>query len=175
MDNSKLPLDEHQDFEKIMRYHFIFNTEKKHVINLFNQRLDNITKSQQDNREYRGLQLENGMKVVLVSDPNTDISAAALSVQVGHMSDPDNLPGLAHFCEHMLFLGTEKYPHENGYIMFLSQSGGSSNAATYPLMTKYHFYVAPEKLDGALDRFAQFFISPLFTTSSTDREINAVC
>ena len=31
------------------------------------------------------------------------------------MSDPDELPGLAHFCEHMLFLGTKKYPEENEY------------------------------------------------------------
>ncbi|KRK02280.1 insulin-degrading enzyme isoform X2 [Drosophila yakuba] len=137
-------------------------------------RLNNIEKSLQDTRDYRGLQLENGLKVLLISDPNTDVSAAALSVQVGHMSDPTNLPGLAHFCEHMLFLGTEKYPHENGYTTYLSQSGGSSNAATYPLMTKYHFHVAPDKLDGALDRFAQFFIAPLFTPSATEREINAV-
>uniref|UniRef100_A0A1I8Q5M0 Insulin-degrading enzyme n=1 Tax=Stomoxys calcitrans TaxID=35570 RepID=A0A1I8Q5M0_STOCA len=137
-------------------------------------RLNNIEKSEQDNREYRGLQLKNGLKVLLVSDVGTDVSAAALSVQVGHMSDPDTLPGLAHFCEHMLFLGTEKYPNENDYTTYLSQSGGSSNAATYPLMTKYHFYVAPDKLDGALDRFAQFFIGPLFTPSATEREINAV-
>lgn len=133
-----------------------------------------IAKSQQDNREYRGLQLDNGMKVLLVSDPKTDVSAAALSVEVGHMSDPDDLPGLAHFCEHMLFLGTEKYPHENGYAMYISQNSGSCNAATYSHMTKYHFHVASDKLDGALDRFAQFFIAPLFTPSATDREIKAV-
>uniref|UniRef100_A0A1A9ZU27 Insulin-degrading enzyme n=1 Tax=Glossina pallidipes TaxID=7398 RepID=A0A1A9ZU27_GLOPL len=137
-------------------------------------RVNNIEKSEEDTRDYRGLQLENGLKVLLISDPKTDVSAAALAVQIGHMSDPDDLPGLAHFCEHMLFLGTEKYPHENGYTNYLSQSGGSSNASTYPLMTKYHFYVAPDKLEGALDRFAQFFIAPLFTPSATEREINAV-
>lgn len=49
----------------------------------------------------------------------------------GHMSDPHEIPGLAHFCEHMLFLGTEKFPDENGYSSFLSKNGGSSNAATY--------------------------------------------
>lgn len=52
------------------------------------------------------------MKVLLVSDPTTERSAASLSVGVGHMSDPDDVPGLAHFLEHMLFLGTEKYPNE---------------------------------------------------------------
>lgn len=90
------------------------------------------------------------------------------------MSDPVEIPGIAHFCEHMLFLGTEKYPDENGYSSFLSKNGGSSNAATYPDVTKYYFDVVPEKLNDALDRFSQFFISPLFTESATLREINAV-
>lgn len=90
------------------------------------------------------------------------------------MSDPDHIPGLAHFCEHMLFLGTEKYPNENDYSTFLSENGGSSNAATYADATKYYFDVVPDKLEGALDRFAQFFIGPLFTETATEREINAV-
>lgn len=47
------------------------------------QRWDNIIKSEQDKREYRGLLLDNGMKVLLISDPNTDKSAAAMEVNVG--------------------------------------------------------------------------------------------
>lgn len=137
-------------------------------------RIDNIAKSQQDNRDYRGLQLANGLKVLLVSDPTTDKAAAALTVDVGHMSDPDDIPGLAHFCEHMLFLGTQKYPNENAYSTYLSENGGSSNASTYADNTKYYFDVVHSRLDGALDRFAQFFIAPMFTASATDREINAV-
>ncbi|GBP10042.1 Insulin-degrading enzyme [Eumeta japonica] len=74
------------------------------------QRHDDIVKSQIDKRSYRGLVLSNGMKVLLVSDSATDKAAAALDVNVGYLSDPDDLPGLAHFCEHMLFLGTKKYP-----------------------------------------------------------------
>lgn len=137
-------------------------------------RFDNITKSQQDNRNYRGLQLANGLKVLLISDPTTDKSAAALSVEVGHLCDPEGIPGLAHFCEHMLFLGTKKFVNENDYTSFLSENGGSSNAATYADTTKYYFDVVPEKLSEALDRFSQFFIAPLFTESATEREINAV-
>lgn len=137
-------------------------------------RIDNISKSQQDNRDYRGLHLANGLKVLLVSDPSTDKAAAALTVGVGHMSDPDNIPGLAHFCEHMLFLGTEKYPNENAYSTFLNENGGSSNASTYGDNTKYYFDIVPGELEGALDRFSQFFIAPLFTENMTEREINAV-
>lgn len=137
-------------------------------------RINNIAKSQQDNRDYRGLILSNDLKVLLVSDPTTDKAAAALTVDVGHMSDPDDIPGLAHFCEHMLFLGTQKYPNENAYSTYLSENGGTSNASTYADNTKYYFDVVHNKLDGALDRFAQFFIAPMFTASATDREINAV-
>lgn len=131
-----------------------------------------IIKSQDDTRVYRGLKLENGMKVILASDPTTDKSACCLCCEVGHMSD--TLPGLAHFVEHMLFLGTKKYPNENEYSSFLSKNNGCSNAATYPDFTKYYFDVVPEKLTDALDRFSQFFIAPLFTESATLREINAV-
>lgn len=44
---------------------------------------DNITASQEDKRVYRGLILQNGIKVLLISDPTTDKSAAALDVNVG--------------------------------------------------------------------------------------------
>lgn len=88
--------------------------------------------------------------------------------------DPWELPGLAHFCEHMLFLGTAKYPSENEYSKFLSAHAGSSNAYTSTDHTNYHFDVKPEELPGALDRFVQFFLSPQFTESATEREVCAV-
>lgn len=68
------------------------------------------------------------------------------------MSDPKHIPGLAHFCEHMLFLGTEKYPEENEYTKFLSEHGGSSNASTTTEHTNFYFDIVPEHLPGALDR-----------------------
>lgn len=137
-------------------------------------RFDKIIKSPNDKRDYRGLILNNQMKILLISDPTTDKSAASLDVNVGHMSDPPELPGLAHFCEHMLFLGTKKYPEQNDYNMYLSQNGGSGNAATYLDHTNYYFDVNPDNLQGALDRFSQFFLEPLFTESATEREMKAV-
>ena len=60
-----------------------------------------------DKSESRKLILDNGLKVYLLSDPDFNVSAASLSVEVGSLEDPDNREGLAHFLEHMLFLGTE--------------------------------------------------------------------
>lgn len=74
----------------------------------------------------------------------------------------------------MLFLGTQKFPNENGYTKFLAEHGGSSNASTHTDHTNYYFDIVPDQLFNALDRFSQFFIAPLFTSSATEREINAV-
>jgi insulysin len=90
------------------------------------------------------------------------------------MSDPADTQGIAHFLEHMLFMGTEKFPDENEYSKYLNAHGGSSNAYTDSEDTVYYFDVNQEHLQGALDRFAQFFISPLFTEGATGREMNAV-
>uniref|UniRef100_A0A667Z4I5 Insulin-degrading enzyme n=2 Tax=Myripristis murdjan TaxID=586833 RepID=A0A667Z4I5_9TELE len=136
--------------------------------------VSDIIRSPEDKRVYRGLEFTNGLKAVLISDPTTDKSSAALDVQIGSLSDPENISGLAHFCEHMLFLGTEKYPKENEYSQFLSEHAGSSNAFTSGEHTNYYFDVSHEHLQGALDRFAQFFLCPLFDESCKDREVNAV-
>lgn len=54
------------------------------------------------------LALTDATKVMVISDPKTTKSAAAMSVNIGAASDPAGLPGLAHFLEHMLFLGEAK-------------------------------------------------------------------
>ena len=74
--------------------------------------------------------------------------------------------------QHMLFLGSRKYPSENEYHEFLNENGGDSNAFTGMEHTCFYFEVQPKALQGALDRFAQFFVSPLFTPDGTERELN---
>ena len=80
-----------------------------------------IQKSQQDDREYRLIRLDNGLQAMLVHDAKADKAAASLDVAVGHLHDPVSapslfpimsiahtwqvdMPGLAHFCEHLLFM-----------------------------------------------------------------------
>ncbi|KAI0062244.1 hypothetical protein BV25DRAFT_1804109 [Artomyces pyxidatus] len=133
-----------------------------------------IQKSEQDDREYRVIRLDNGLQAVLVHDAKADKAAASLDVAVGHLDDPDDMPGLAHFCEHLLFMGTEQYPKENEYSEFLAKNNGHSNAFTAASNTNYYFSVGPSALSGALARFSGFFHSPLFAPSCTMRELNAV-
>ncbi|GAA5926522.1 hypothetical protein JCM10213_002375 [Rhodosporidiobolus nylandii] len=145
-----------------------------HVEDGFARLAKEVEVSPNDDRKYSFITLANGLKALLISDEKTDKAAAALGVQVGHLSDPDDLPGLAHFCEHMLFLGTEKFPDEKEYKTYLSQNSGASNAYTSLAETVYHFDCSPQGLPGALARHAQFFTAPLFDASCTEREVNAV-
>ncbi|XP_061897339.1 nardilysin-like isoform X2 [Entelurus aequoreus] len=100
--------------------------------------------------------------------------AAALCVGVGSFSDPSDLPGLAHFLEHMVFMGSKKYPSENGFNTFLKKHGGSDNASTDCERTVFQFDVQRKGFKEALDRWAQFFICPLMIRDAIDREVEAV-
>lgn len=139
-----------------------------------------------DDRSYRVIRLSNQLEVLLVHDAETDKASAAMDVNVGSFSDEDDMPGMAHAVEHLLFMGTKKYPVENAYNQYLSAHSGYSNAYTGGTSTNYFFELGAKSTDeaelnennsplyGALDRFAQFFIEPLFLDSTLDRELKAV-
>ncbi|WP_227545891.1 insulinase family protein [Marinobacter fonticola] len=133
-----------------------------------------LVKSPNDDARYRYLTLENGLKVLLISNPSADKGAASMNVSIGSGDDPANREGLAHFLEHMLFLGTEKYPEPGEYQQFIASHGGGHNAFTSFQDTNYFFDVQAKHLEPALDRFAQQFSAPLFTADLVEREMNAV-
>ncbi len=133
-----------------------------------------IIKSPTDSRDYLAFQLANQLQVLVISDPEADKAAASLSVSVGSGSDPKDREGLAHFLEHMLFLGTEKYPEAGAYQQFINDHGGSHNAYTAFDETNYFFDVNASDLEPTLDQFSQFFIAPLFNPQYVDREKHAV-
>lgn len=142
-------------------------------------------KFQSDKKDYKILTLPNGLKVLLVkqeSDKAGDIdpklkqnlAAVALCVGSGCFEDPSAVPGLSHFLEHMIFMGSEKYPKENEFDQYVSAHGGFDNAYTECEHTLFHFDIIEKHLAGALDRFAQFFIAPTMSAESMEREMEAV-
>ena len=135
---------------------------------------DQLIVSPSDQRAYDTVVLENGIEVILVSDPSAEKSAASLSVGVGLLHDPKEHQGMAHYLEHMLFLGTKRFPDSNEYSEFMTQNGGMHNAYTWLDITNYMFKVNPDAYDEALDRFSDFFKNPLLTPEYTDKERNAV-
>ncbi|KIP05202.1 hypothetical protein PHLGIDRAFT_129039 [Phlebiopsis gigantea 11061_1 CR5-6] len=139
----------------------------------------NVDKSDLDEREYRLVRLNNGILGVLVHDESTDKAAASLHVATGHLQDPDDVPGLAHFCEHMIM----KAGSSSGITRDLSPilprmighlNGGVKNGVTGPALQDYFFSVNSPALASGIPRLAAFFWGPLFTPGLTAREMNAV-
>ena len=133
-----------------------------------------IKTSQLDNRTYKYIRLKNNLRVLLIHDIDSDVCASSMTVNVGTYSDPLDYQGLAHFLEHMLFMGTKKYPGEDEYSEFISHHGGYSNAYTEEENTVYYFSIQKKYFEKALDIFSRYFIDPLLKIDSVDREINAV-
>lgn len=98
------------------------------------------------------------------------IAAAAMVVNVGSYHEKPECQGLAHLCEHMISMGSTKYPNENELEQLLSRNSGDSNAFTEAEYTAYHFEVVPDKFQEALDIWAQYFIDPLMKEDSIERE-----
>ena len=69
---------------------------------------DHVEKPELDDRSYRVIRLSNRLEALLVHDPATDKASASLNVHVGNFSDSEEMPGMAHAVEHLLFMGTEK-------------------------------------------------------------------
>jgi insulysin len=118
--------------------------------------------------------LKNGIKTVCVYDKDTDKTSVTVSVNIGSYSNPKEFQGLAHFLEHMLFLGSTKYPDEKYFNNNIKKYGGFSNAWTNMFETVYYFSVFNDGIEHLMDIFSRFFIDPLFNEDAVQREINAV-
>jgi len=131
-------------------------------------------KPQGDDRKYQHSVLPNGLQVVNVQDKRAVQTAFAMAVDAGSFDDPQELPGLAHFCEHMLFLGTQKFPEASGFDNFMSANGGFNNAYTADEVTVYYGEMSQAAGKEGLDRFADFFRAPLFDKQYVSKEVHAI-
>lgn len=69
---------------------------------------DALEKPDLDNRSYLVVTLPNKLEALLVHDPETDKASASLNVNIGNFADDEDMPGMAHAVEHLLFMGTKK-------------------------------------------------------------------
>jgi secreted Zn-dependent insulinase-like peptidase len=123
---------------------------------------------------FKTFTLDNGLQALAISDPRFVKSSAALAVMAGSMQNPKDHMGLAHFLEHMLFLGTKDFPKVGDYEDFLNKNGGGHNAYTSIDHTNYFFDCTHSAFEGALQRFSRFFVNPTFDEKYVEREKNAV-
>ncbi|CAI2162512.1 19914_t:CDS:10 [Funneliformis geosporum] len=134
---------------------FVISKDQSHMV--FNKKIE---KQDNDTRSYRIVRLANKLEALIIHDAKAEKAAASMDINVGYYSDK-NIPGLAHYCAHLLFMFLNKH-----YVHYTTYTGSEN--------TNYDFEVDHENLEPALERFAQIFISPSFNADCAEIEINAV-
>ncbi|VVP51807.1 pyrroloquinoline quinone biosynthesis protein PqqF [Pseudomonas fluorescens] len=114
--------------------------------------------------------LANGLRVTLRHGPNLKRCAAALRVAAGSHDVPLAWPGLAHFLEHLLFLGTERFPAGQGLMAYVQSHGGQVNARTSERTTDYFFELSPLAFAGGLERLSDMLAHPRMNLDDQQRE-----
>lgn len=116
------------------------------------------------------LTTRNGLTLSARHAPRLKRSAAYLRVAAGSHDVPADWPGLAHFLEHLLFLGTERFPAAQGLMAYVQQHGGHINARTSERHTDFFFELPPEAFAGGLDRLCDMLAHPRLHPDDQRRE-----
>ena len=134
-----------------------------------------------EQRSYQIIELPNGIHGLVIADPSEDLASCCMTVATGHHANPDDIPGLAHLCEHMVSLSSKDFPKIDAYRNAVHYAGGTHNAVTTNEMTSFYFSIpitasSKEQSDfeNILDIFTSNFKNPNFEASHSNREIYAV-
>ncbi|WP_456255687.1 pyrroloquinoline quinone biosynthesis protein PqqF [Pseudomonas iridis] len=114
--------------------------------------------------------LANGLRVTLRHVPGLKRSAAALRVAAGSHDVPLAWPGLAHFLEHLLFLGTERFPASEGLMAYVQRHGGQVNASTRERTTDFFFELPRQSFSAGLERLSDMLAQPRMNPDDQLRE-----
>ncbi len=119
-------------------------------------------------------ELDNGLKVVLVRTEYPGVVSMQIPVQTGSRNEvEEGKSGFAHFFEHMMFRGTEKYPQEV-YGAILKNAGVDQNAYTTDDYTNYHITFTSEDLEKMIELEADRFRNLKYTEEQFRTEAQAV-
>ena len=116
------------------------------------------------------LTLENGLTLCVRHEPRLKRCAAVLRVAAGSHDVPAAWPGLAHFLEHLLFLGTERFPATDNLMAWVQRHGGQVNARTCERHTDFFFELPPGTFAGGLERLCDMLAHPRMNMDDQLRE-----
>ena len=119
-------------------------------------------------------ELDNGLKVVNVEYGSPGIVAYYTIVRTGSRNEVEpGFSGYAHFFEHMMFRGTEKYPTE-AYNAVIKKMGADSNAFTTDDWTAYHIVASSDALETIIDIESDRFLNLRYTENDFKTEAGAI-
>jgi coenzyme PQQ biosynthesis probable peptidase PqqF len=116
------------------------------------------------------LRLSNGATLDVAQQPWAERVGICLRVAAGSHDEPAAYPGLAHFLEHLLFLGSRDYGPEQGLMAYAQGCGGQANASTQARHTDFLCELPAERLQPALARLLDMLCRPLLDSAAQLRE-----
>jgi zinc protease len=106
---------------------------------------------------YHVRNLPNGLRVIVVPTDWPDIVSLQIPVQTGSRNEVEpGKSGFAHFFEHMMFRGTERFPADE-YGRLLKNAGADQNAYTSDDLTNYHITFTKADLEMIIELEADRF------------------
>lgn len=118
--------------------------------------------------------LDNGLAVYAVPTEHKGLVAVYTIVRTGSRNEVEaGKTGFAHFFEHMMFRGTDKYP-EQKYNEVLKGMGADSNAFTTDDWTCYHIVAAASQLETILEIESDRFANLKYAEPEFQKEARAV-
>jgi zinc protease len=129
--------------------------------------------STKENVNYHTYTLENGLQVVIIPNSRAPVVYHSIWYKVGSADSPRNRTGLAHFLEHLMFKGSQKFPKDT-FKRTINDLGGEQNANTTWDRTAYFVTIAKEHLPIVMEMEADRMHNLLLTEEDVDKERDVV-
>lgn len=121
-------------------------------------------------KDFQKLVLKNGMRLILVPEPQSLATTVAVLVQAGSKYETKEINGLSHFLEHMCFKGTKKRPRPIDIASELDGLGAEYNAFTSQEWTSYFAKAKNENFDKILEIVSDLYLNPVFDLREIEKE-----
>ncbi|KAF7682985.1 A-factor-processing enzyme [Astathelohania contejeani] len=128
-----------------------------------------INKSIIDSNVYEYHTLKNGMRVLTISNPETDKAGCSLTVKIGSQQDPVDTPGLSHFLEKILFADTKL--NKNNFDQYINSYNGTKKSFTSDEFTVFYYNINSEYLENSFKLFSSIFKWPSLKNNILKRHI----
>jgi len=116
----------------------------------------------------------NDLPIYTVALPGTRALTALVAFDAGARSERPEENGMAHFLEHLVFKGGEKYPTYKDVNETAERLGGMLNAYTSHDLVAFHITVRAEAAPAAIDLLSDFVARPRLDAEELDRERGVV-
>ena len=123
--------------------------------------------------KYNTHTLENGLRIIHLPSAS-QVVYCGYQVAAGTRDEKSSEEGLAHFCEHMTFKGTERR-NALQVINALEQLGGDLNAFTNKEDTTFYAAIQKEHINKAVDLLTDIVFHSTYPQQEIDKEVEVIC